>query len=121
MTRQGLVAPMPSGRGIAYASHALLSTYTTRRTGNNMENNQIDMVLALRACRILDTRHRKFVLILAAHAAFKPGTALTDRQGRLLAELFHKYRSQIGSLGHSLHCELCAKALDAIEDEEGEE
>jgi hypothetical protein len=36
----------------------------------------------------------------------------------LLAELFHKYRSQIGSLGHSLHCELCAKALDAIEESE---
>jgi hypothetical protein len=86
-----------------------------------MENNQIDMILALRRCKFADARHRKFVLILAAHAAFKPGTALTDRQGRLLAELFHKYRSQIGSLGHSLHCELCAKALDAIEDEEGEE
>jgi hypothetical protein len=82
-----------------------------------MENNQIDMVLALRACRIPDVQHRKFVMILAAHAAFKPGTSLTARQGRLLAELFHRYRSQIGSLGHSLHCELCAKALDAIEDE----
>jgi hypothetical protein len=86
-----------------------------------MENNQIDMILALRACRIPDARHRKFVMILAAHAAFKPGTALTDRQGRLLAELFHRYRSQIGSLGHSLHCELCAKALDAIAETEGEE
>jgi hypothetical protein len=107
---------MPSGPGIVYASHAPLSTFTTKVT-ENMENNQIDMVLALRACRIPDARHRKFVLILAAHAAFKPGTALTDRQGRLLAELFHRYRNQIGSLGHSLHCELCSKALDAIAEE----
>jgi hypothetical protein len=28
-----------------------------------------------------------------------------------------EYRTQIGSLGHSLHCELCAKALDAIAEE----
>jgi hypothetical protein len=46
-----------------------------------METNQIDMVLALRACRIPDARHRKFVLILAAHKAQGHADGKRDRAG----------------------------------------
>jgi hypothetical protein len=84
-----------------------------------MTNNQIDMILALKKCTFLPGSFQKrFVQAMISRAAFKPATALTDRQGRYLAELFHKYRKQIGSIEHNLHCELCQKALEAIAEPE---
>jgi hypothetical protein len=82
-----------------------------------MTNSQIDMILSLKQCTFVPGSFQKrFVQSMLSHAAFRPGTPLTDRQGRYLAELFHKYRKQIGTLEHNLHCELCNRALDAIEE-----
>ena len=81
-----------------------------------MTPNQIEMILKLRKCTFLPGSFQKrFVRNMFNRAALNPNPPLTERQARYLAELFHKYRKQIGSQDHNLYCELCIKAEQALD------
>lgn len=82
-----------------------------------MTINQMDMILALHKCTFLPgSFDKRFVKTLFKRVALdntvKP---LTERQGKYLAQLFHKYRKQIGGQDHNLYCELCQKAIEQVE------
>lgn len=81
-----------------------------------MDKEQITMATILSRCTFQPGSYQKrFARAMLAHAALKPDEPLTDKQGEYLARLFHMYRKQIGSLDHNLHCQLCNRALDALQ------
>jgi hypothetical protein len=82
-----------------------------------MTSNQIEMLIKLNRCSFLPgSFEKRFVKALFNRAAIgdsiKP---LTERQGNYLAELFHRYRKQIGHVDHVCFCELCGKAVEQAE------
>lgn len=79
-----------------------------------MTTNQMNMVLCLHKCTFLPgSFEKRFIKSLFNRVAFdNKNKPLTQKQGNYLAELFHKYRKQIGSRDHNCYCELCQKAIE---------
>lgn len=80
-----------------------------------MTVNQMDMILALHRCTFLPgSFEKRFVKSLFNRMALSnENKPLTEKQGKYLAKLFHRYRKQIGSQDHNLYCELCQKSIEA--------
>lgn len=76
-----------------------------------MTSEQLSMIADLHRCTFLPGSFEKRFVKNLFNRSILSEKPLTEKQGRYLAELFHKYRKQIGSLEHNLHCELCNKEL----------
>jgi hypothetical protein len=77
---------------------------------------QITMIVDLHRCTFLpESFEKRFVKSLFYRASHDPNKPITDRQNRYLAELYHKYRKQIGARQHNINCVLCNRELDRQE------
>ena len=78
-----------------------------------MTSNQIAMIIDLHRCIFLPgSFDKRFTRNLFACAENHPNAALTLKQSRYLAQLYHRYRRQIGAAQHGAYCELCCKQLE---------
>lgn len=79
-----------------------------------MTIEQMDMVIDLSRCVFLPGSHTKQFVKTMHSRLLQKESLITENQAKYLKELYHKYRKQIGSLNHNLHCQLCREAEEAI-------